>query len=138
MPVLPKLADATLYSRSKRWSGGYIGRCDLRDWHRQAITNTLKAAIPFKRCMRKAVRRIMPYRTNPGNDGNLFSSAVCQIELLRAAGLDVRGRRVLEIGSGWHPILPITFIAAGAESVTLTDVEYLIDPGSFDRQLILF
>lgn len=60
-------------------------------------------------------------------DSSLFDNAIRQIELLRAAGLDIRGRRVLEIGSGWHPILAMTFLAAGAENVALTDIEHLLD-----------
>ena len=99
----------------------------MRAWHRQVITNTVKAAIPGKQRLRQAMRRISPYRTNPGLDSSLFDSAVRQIQLLQSAGVDIRGCRVLEIGSGWHPILAMTFLAAGAETVTLTDIELLLD-----------
>jgi hypothetical protein len=99
----------------------------LRAWHRQVITNTVKAAIPGKQHLRQALRRISPYQTDPEIDSSLFDSAVRQIALLQSAGVDIRGRRVLEIGSGWHPILAMTFLAAGAESVTLTDIELLLD-----------
>ena len=99
----------------------------MREMHKQVITNVLKAAIPGYVQLRTAVRKNWPHRTNPGMDSCLVDSAIRQVELLRAAGLDIRGRRVLEIGSGWHPILPITFIAAGAESVTLTEVDPILD-----------
>lgn len=99
----------------------------MRVWHRQVVKDTIKAVIPGKQHLRQVIRRISPYRTDSRLDENLFNNAIRQIELLRAADLDVRGRRVLEIGSGWHPILAMTFLAAGAESVTLTDIERLLD-----------
>ena len=60
-------------------------------------------------------------------DSCLVDNAIRQIQLLRSAGVNIRGCRVVEIGSGWHPILPITLIAAGAESVTLTEVDPILD-----------
>ncbi|MDO9709377.1 SAM-dependent methyltransferase [Paracraurococcus lichenis] len=99
----------------------------MADWRREEFLNTIKAAIPGKQALRQGMRRIKPYQTDPQIDNNLFENAIRQIEMLRRAGLDVRGRRVLEIGSGWHPILPVVFIASGAESVALTDVERLLD-----------
>ncbi len=60
-------------------------------------------------------------------DSSLFDNTIRQIELLRAAGFDTHGIRVLEIGTGWHPILAMTYLAVGANSVTLTDIERLLD-----------
>jgi SAM-dependent methyltransferase len=99
----------------------------MKTWHKAVLRNTLKAMVPGKQVIRQVLRRVRPYQTNPLNDGNLFNNAIHQIESLRAAGLDIAGRRVLEIGSGWHPIVPVTFIAAGARSVALTDIEWLLD-----------
>ena len=71
-------------------------------------------------------------------DAGVFENAVWQIELLRSAGFPVSGRRILELGSGWHPILPMVYLVAGADQVILTDVEYLLDarPGPLNRLLI--
>lgn len=99
----------------------------MRAWHRQVIKNTVKAAIPGKQRLRQAMRHFSAYQTNSGVDEHLFNNAIRQIELLRGTGHDIRGGRVLEIGTGWHPILAMTFLAAGAESVALTDVERLLD-----------
>jgi Methyltransferase domain len=100
---------------------------NMREWHKQVITGMVKGVIPGYRQLRTAVREIWPHQTNPGLDSCVVDNSIRQIELLRAAGLDIRGCRVLEIGSGWHPILPITFLAAGAKSVTLTDIDPIID-----------
>ncbi len=72
-------------------------------------------------------RHFSPYQTNPTNDAGLFENAIRQIEMLREIKFDVRGRRVLEIGSGWHPLLAMIFISAGARDVILTDVDRLLD-----------
>jgi hypothetical protein len=99
----------------------------MRRWHRQVLIDTAKAAIPGKQYIRQALRRRRPYTTNRGTDSNLFKDIVQQIELLRDTGYDVRQKRLLEIGSGWHPIAAMTFLAAGAASMTLTDIEWLLD-----------
>ena len=96
-------------------------------WHKRVIINTAKAAVPGKQHIRQVLRRLRPYETNPGMDSQLFENIVWQIELLRDAGHDIREKRILEIGSGWHPIAAMTFLAAGAASVTLTDIELLLD-----------
>lgn len=99
----------------------------MQRWHRQVLIDTAKAAIPGKQYIRQALRRLRPYTTNHGTDSNLFKDTLQQIKLLRNTGCDVRGKRILEIGSGWHPVAPMTFLAAGAASVTLTDIERLLD-----------
>ena len=100
----------------------------MRAWHKRVVIDTVKTLIPGKQHLRQVFRRISPYQTDHGTDGNLFDNIVKQIEMLREAGFDVTGKRILEIGSGWHPIAAMTFLAAGAETVTLTDIERLLDP----------
>lgn len=99
----------------------------MQRWHKQVLIDTAKAAIPGKQYIRQALRRVRPYMTNAGNDIQLFENSIRQIERLRDAGHDVRGKRILEIGSGWHPITAMTFLAVGAAGVTLTDTEWLLD-----------
>jgi SAM-dependent methyltransferase len=99
----------------------------VKVWHRNVIRNTIMAAVPGRRAMRKLLRKVRPYRTDPVVDTSLLEGALRLIEILRQSGTDIAGRRVLEIGSGWHPIVPVVFIAAGARSVALTDLDRLLD-----------
>src|SRR5579859_1228934 len=99
----------------------------MRAWHKQIVKDTVKATIPGKQRLRQLMRRILPYQTDPGLDSCLLDNAIRQIELVRDFGFGIRGRRVLEIGTGWHPIPAMAFLAAGAEGVTLTDIELLLD-----------
>jgi hypothetical protein len=45
--------------------------------------------------------------------------------------------RVLELGSGWHPIVPLAMVAAGAGEVLLCDLEDLSDTALFTEALDL-
>jgi hypothetical protein len=102
----------------------------LQSWRAQVVVNTVKALIPAKQSVRQVWRKISPYRTDPQKDGCLFNNAIRQIENLRGAGFSVRGKRVLEIGTGWHPVTAMVFLAAGASHVILTDIERLLDPNT--------
>ena len=41
--------------------------------------------------------------------------------MLQLSGKTVAGKRLVEIGSGWHPVLPATLYAMGAREIVLTD-----------------
>lgn len=45
---------------------------------------------------------------------------------LSEVGFCVRGKRLMEIGTGWHPALPICFVLAGAGSVKTFDLVRLL------------
>jgi SAM-dependent methyltransferase len=44
------------------------------------------------------------------------------MRLVRGAGRTVDGKDLLEIGTGWHPLLPVLFHGLGAETVVMTDI----------------
>ena len=46
---------------------------------------------------------------------------------LADGGFRVTGARLMEIGTGWHPALPLCFFLAGAGSVTTFDIVKLLD-----------
>ncbi len=50
------------------------------------------------------------------------------VRQLRDAGLDIRGARLLEIGSGWYPTLPLACHLAGAAKVHTCDLNRLLKP----------
>ena len=47
--------------------------------------------------------------------------------MLDRAGVHPRGRVVLEVGSGWWPIIPLMMRLAGAHRVYLVDTQRLLD-----------
>lgn len=83
--------------------------------------------MPFQPGLRHLKRRLRPYKTVPAVDEWLFEQGLRQILMLRAAGVAIEGATVLELGSGWHPVIPVLLRASGARRVVLTDLERLLD-----------
>jgi len=42
--------------------------------------------------------------------------------LLRGAQATIEGKDLIEIGAGWHPLLPVVFHGMGARSIVMTDI----------------
>ncbi len=60
-------------------------------------------------------------------DEETVQSALHQLELARAHHLPLHGKTVLEIGSGWKPIIPLVLRMAGVEQVVMHDVSETMD-----------
>jgi SAM-dependent methyltransferase len=105
-----------------RWDGTTMQNIQL-------ARSLLKAALPFADTARRLKRRLVPYRPNMAHNGFTFDDALDMIDALREAGVALDGE-VLEVGSGWTPIVPLLFHMAGAAHVTLTDLERLYDETS--------
>lgn len=95
-------------------------------WQLDVAINTAKAALPFHGALRRAVRARRGYSIT-GNAGLALAQGLDQIDDLRALGVTIRGAAVLDLGSGWHPIVPLLYRLAGARIVHLTDIERLMD-----------
>lgn len=57
------------------------------------------------------------------------------VEGLKEMGAEPGGLRLLEVGSGWMPVLPVCFSLAGASSCTTVDVTRHMDAGLTFRML---
>jgi hypothetical protein len=99
----------------------------MQPWERRAYLGALKSALPFQDQLRRAVRLIRPYRTNPENDVGLLDTALQQVTAFTAAGLSLQDATVVEIGTGWLPIVPLIMLMAGAARVITVDQVRLMD-----------
>lgn len=95
-------------------------------WQVKLVKNALKSTLPFQSQLRKWKRRISPYQGLQDNNQLALLQGLEQIKLLQNVGANFPGD-VLEVGSGWLPIIPLLFKLAGARRVVLTDVEHLMD-----------
>ncbi|MGG5887638.1 class I SAM-dependent methyltransferase [Falsiroseomonas sp. HC035] len=93
----------------------------------------LRHAIPFRKALRRLKRRLQPYDDNASNSHYCITNGLEQIVALRRAGFDVRGKSVLEFGTGWLPLIPLLFHLAGAARLTLTDIDRLMDDQTIAR-----
>jgi SAM-dependent methyltransferase len=55
--------------------------------------------------------------------------------LIRRAGKTVEGKDLIEIGTGWHPLLPVLFHGLGARTILMTDIVRHVR-GEFIEQLL--
>ena len=52
------------------------------------------------------------------------------------AGYEIEGKDVLEIGTGWHPLVPILYYLLGARRIVTVDTNPWLKPGSLHETLI--
>jgi hypothetical protein len=90
----------------------------------------VKHLIPFAPQVRWVKRALVGYGSDPANDEGLLEDAVLMAAAMMAAGARLDGARVVEIGTGWMPMLPLVFGMAGAHVVTM-DLNRLMDQHTF-------
>jgi SAM-dependent methyltransferase len=89
----------------------------------------LKGALPAQGFLRETKRKLLGFHAHPGRDRGAIREGILQVQWVRAA-TPIAGARVLEIGSGWQPLIPILFSLAGAREVIMMDVERLCSPAT--------
>lgn len=94
-------------------------------WQLKFVKNSLFALLPFPGFVRSVKRRIWPYPASI--DEWTLEQGIRQIEMLKTVGFDIRGKVVLELGTGWQPVIPLLFHLAGAKNIILLDSERLLD-----------
>lgn len=99
----------------------------LRPWQRKALLGAAKAILPFADTLRRMRRACSAYAPDLANDEARLDDAIRQIETLRRNGISVEGATVVEIGTGWIPIVPLIYRLAGAAEVISVDQERLLD-----------
>lgn len=97
----------------------------MTDWRWAFAKNCLKTVLPFKNQLR-AFRARRSYAPVPDHFHTVIEGAIWQVKVLSEVSFDLNGKRALEIGSGWYPIMPLVFRLGGAEHVVLSDSEPLI------------
>ena len=91
------------------------------NWRRRVLVFRVLGALP------RSEQLIDSYRLRLGTlrrvdlDGKL-GGLLEMVRLLRLAERTVDGRDLVEIGSGWHPLLPTVFYGLGARTILMTDI----------------
>lgn len=94
-------------------------------WQVKCFLDNCKGVLPAQDLLRRAKRSFVPYRRFPARERAAISEG---IEQIRWTG--PRDAIVLEIGSGWMPLIPVLFALAGARKVYMTDLTRLCDQAS--------
>jgi len=98
-------------------------------WQIKWAKNALFGVLPASGTLRRIKRRLRPYSTEIPQW--TLEEGLRLMEMLGEAGCPIRGASVLEIGSGWQPIMPLLFSLAGAARVVMVDTQRLIDEATF-------
>lgn len=96
------------------------------DWRLRILRGTLYSQLPLMAPLRRVKRRLRPPRGESPNTRFAIQDGLRQLDCLRRAGV-APGGTVLEMGTGWLPVIPVLFRMAGYERVILTDLERLMD-----------
>jgi SAM-dependent methyltransferase len=99
-------------------------------WQRKCLIDTCKGIVPCRDQLRALKYRLISYTPDASKDAWTIEQGLRQVALIRSV-LSLESASVLEIGSGWQPMIPALFSLAGASRVHLTDLNRLCVPGSF-------
>jgi SAM-dependent methyltransferase len=99
-------------------------------WQARCAIDSAKALLPFQAQLRRLKDRLSPYQSNRDNDITSIAQGIQQVQWVNAVR-PLAGATVLEIGSGWQPMIPMLFSLAGAARVYLTDLNVLLRPDTF-------
>jgi hypothetical protein len=102
-------------------------------WPFELALATAKATIP--RAVRTWARTVRPFSEEPGRERWTIEQGCIQIQWLKDAGIPITGATVMEVGTGWQPLIPVLYALAGAARVYLTDIVRLVDPASWQHTL---
>jgi SAM-dependent methyltransferase len=91
--------------------------------------NAAFGQIPFAGTLRTLKRKWSPYPTGVGDW--TMEVGFRQMEMMRDAGCDLRGKTLLEIGTGWQPVVPLLFSLVGCARVIAVDRQRLMDFRTF-------
>src|SRR3954463_2109160 len=81
-----------------------------RGWKVKCVIDSVKATIPFQATIRRWKDAMLGYHRNPRIDANTIRDGLRAVEWLG----DCNDRVILEVGSGWQPMIPIVLSLAGA------------------------
>jgi len=105
-------------------------------WQVKCVIDNCKGLLPFQNQLRKAKRHLFSYQPCLPRGRYAVEQGLVQIHWIREALGTLRGKSILEIGSGWEPLIPLLFFLCGAEHVYLTDSTHLLDVASLRATLM--
>jgi hypothetical protein len=101
-------------------------------WHAHALGLTVQHFVPFSDSLRWLKRRLFGYAPDLSNLWSAYLGAERIMDLSKRHGLSLAGATILEIGSGWFPVIPMVLAAEGAGRVYMTDVKAHQDDSTFE------
>jgi hypothetical protein len=98
------------------------GILPIARWRQRVLIYKFFAALPFGHRLFDWVRAHLGLNREFDVGKRAYSMEEMQ-HMLAQVGFSVKGKHLVEIGSGWHPVLPAFFHAMGASRIVMTDIE---------------
>jgi SAM-dependent methyltransferase len=98
-------------------------------WHLKCIADNCKALVPFHDRLRQVKYRFLEYEGGAAKDLLTIRQGLDQVDWIQRQ-TSLSSSIVLEIGSGWQPLIPMIFALAGASKIYMTDLSRLCTPAS--------
>jgi len=93
-------------------------------WYWKCLIDSAKAMVPLRTQVRRWKHQVCGYPTDPINDRVTTEQGLLLIDSIQSLR-PFAGITILEVGTGWRPIIPILYSMAGAQRVLLTDLRPL-------------
>ena len=102
------------------------------DWRIKAVTQGLMSRLPGGATVNDLLQRSLGGRRDIS--GHIRSKVeedwLVHMSYLRRLGFGLAGRHLLEVGTGWLPVMPLCFALAGIGRVTTIDLHRHLRPGA--------
>lgn len=106
------------------------------NWKKILVKKTIISRIPFVDNLRKLKRNLfgyLPERENIELTINSYTRIRSALEELAAR---IEGATILEVGSGWFPIIPILLARDGAKKIFMSDLNIHMDSITFAETVV--
>lgn len=107
-------------------------------WQIKVVKLALMGRLPFGSHLRKLKRKLFGYKPDISNIRTTIRNLEQMEMALHGTGRSFNSATVLEIGTGWFPVIPIALTARGAKRVTMTDLTPHLDSATLIAAAALF
>jgi SAM-dependent methyltransferase len=104
-------------------------------WQVKCLIDNCKELLPLQDHLRTWKRKLVGYEANTRHQPGALANGLRQVNWLRQYMGTLDGAAILEIGTGWEPLIPLVYRLAGARIVYLTDSTNLICEESLNATL---
>lgn len=94
------------------------------DWRVKAVVQGLLSKLPAGEVVNDGLQRLAGGRTDQGQhiDMKFEGDWLVLMRVLRELKFEIQGQTLLEVGTGWLPVLPLSFALAGASRLHTFDL----------------
>ncbi|WP_207538983.1 class I SAM-dependent methyltransferase [Sabulicella rubraurantiaca] len=101
-------------------------------WRLRILRGTIYSHVPFGAALRRAKRLLRPPTDESPSTRFAIADGLRQLSLLSRPGVRFPTSSLLEMGTGWLPVIPLLFHMAGYRRIVLTDTEKLMDDATVE------